>query len=286
MSLIDALLVLPQRLLPQRTLSTLLYRVTRVRGPLVPFAIKAFCAVYRVDLGSARSAAAQDYPTFNEFFTRALREGARPIDESPGVVVSPADGAISQLGRIDGGTLLQAKGRSFTAEALLAGDADLAATVGDGRYVVVYLSPRDYHRVHAPFDLVVHGASYVPGKLYSVNRRTSRSVANLYARNERIVLDCSSEWGRCALVMVGALGVGAMELTCTNVADLARGGNACHHVTLPEPTRYARGAELGRFNMGSTVILLLPRNAPEWRPDLVSDTPVKVGERLSLPASP
>jgi len=280
MGLLDTLLVLPQHVLPQRTLSSLVNRLTRLEGPLAPLAIKAFCAAYRVDMTTAADAAA-GYRSFNQFFTRALRADARPIDTAPGAVVSPADGAISQLGDIDGGTLLQAKGRTFSARALLAGDAALAGAVDGGRYAIVYLSPRDYHRVHVPFDLAVQRVAYVPGKLYSVNDRTSQVIDGLYARNERLVLDCTSEWGRCAVVMVGAMLVSAMELTCLNVPDLARQTRGVSRVELPEPASYTRGAELGCFNMGSTVILLLPQGAPAWRSDLANGVPVRMGERLA-----
>ncbi len=281
MSLLDRLLVLPQRLLPQRALSALVNRLTRLEGPLAPLAIKAFCAAYRVDLATALDADAGCYRSFNHFFTRPLRADARPIDASTHAVVSPADGAISQLGELDRGTLLQAKGRSFAALALLAGDDGLCAAIDGGRYVTVYLSPRDYHRVHAPFDLEVHAVRWVPGKLYSVNDRSSQVIGGLYARNERLVLDCHGEWGRCAVVMVGALLVSAMELTCVNVPDLVSQPRRVSRIALSEPVAYARGAELGRFNMGSTVILLLPPGTPPWRADLANGVPVRMGERLA-----
>jgi len=284
MKLLDTLLVMPQHLLPQRALSALVNRLTRLEGPLAPLAIKAFCAAYRVDLAAALDAVA-DYRSFNHFFTRALRDGARPIDTTPHAVVSPADGAISQIGDLERGTLLQAKGRSFAARALLAGDETLAAAVDGGRYAIVYLSPRDYHRVHAPLELSVHAVTYVPGKLYSVNDRSSQLIADLYARNERLVLDCQCEWGRCAVVMVGAMLVSAMELTCLNVPDLAHQSRGVSRVALSEPALYARGAELGRFNMGSTVIVLLPPGAPAWRPELGNGVAVKMGERLSATSS-
>jgi len=280
MSLLDTLRVLPQHLLPQRALSGLVRRLTRLEGPLAPLAIKAFCAAYRVDLATALDADA-GYRSFNAFFTRALRPDARPIDATAHAVVSPADGAVSQLGQLERGTLLQAKGRSFSAASLLAGDDGLAAAVDGGRYAIVYLSPRDYHRVHAPFDLEIHAVSYVPGRLYSVNDRTSQVIGGLYARNERLVLDCRSEWGRCAVVMVGAMLVSAMELRCVNVPDLVCQSRRVSRLALSEPVSYARGAELGRFNMGSTVILLLPPGAPPWRADLANGVPVRMGERLA-----
>lgn len=280
MKLLDRLLVLPQHLLPQRALSALVNRLTRHEGPLAGPAIRAFCAAYRVDLAEALESG-QAYPSFNHFFTRALRTEARPVDATPGIVVSPADGAISQIGNLEQGSLLQAKGKSFASRTLLAGDATLAHAVDGGRFAIVYLSPRDYHRVHVPFDCAVHTVTYVPGRLFSVNDRTSQVIDGLYARNERLVLGCASEWGPCAIVMVGAMLVSAMELTCLNVPDLARQSRGVSRIALPEPVHYARGAEVGRFNMGSTVILLLPKAAPAWREELANGVPVRMGECLS-----
>ena len=284
MNVLDRLLVLPQHVLPQRALSALVNRLTRLEGPLASVAIKAFCAAYGVELADARVTAG-GYRSFNDFFTRALRAEARPIAATPGIVASPADGAISQLGSLDNGALLQAKGKPFASRALLAGDMGLAGAVEDGRYAIVYLSPRDYHRVHVPFDCAVHSITYVPGRLFSVNDRTSQVIDGLYARNERVVLGCMSEWGSCAIVMVGAMLVSAMELTCLNLPDLARHSQGVTRVVLEEPARYVRGAELGRFNMGSTVILLLPPGAPAWRADLANGVAVRMGENLSAGTS-
>jgi phosphatidylserine decarboxylase len=279
--LLTRLIVLPQHVVPQRALSNLVNWLTRLEGPFVPPAIRAFCAAYRVDLDEALDAQA-GYRSFNRFFTRALRADARPVDATPGAVVSPADGAISQLGTLMDGVLLQAKGRSFSALALLAGDDALDAQVRGGRYAIVYLSPRDYHRVHAPFDCTVRSVSYVPGRLFSVNDRTSQVIQDLYARNERVVLACDSEWGPCAIVMVGAMLVSSMELTCCALPALARDARGANRLPLTDPAQYARGAELGRFNMGSTVILLLPPGAPAWKPGLANGVPVRMGENLSV----
>lgn len=283
MRLLDQLLVLPQHLLPQRALSAAVKRLTRAEGALVPYAIRAFCTAYGVDLSEAQEGLGT-YRSFNQFFTRALRAEARPVAGDPGIVTSPADGAISQLGTLDHGRLLQAKGRDFPLSALLAGDEPLVRQLEGGRFAIVYLSPRDYHRVHAPFDCAVHGVRYVPGRLFSVNDRTSQVIDGLYARNERLVLSCDSEWGPCAIVMVGAMLVSAMELRCCDVPALA----AREGVTveaLPAPVRYARGAEIGRFNMGSTVILALPPSAPDWLPTFANGSPVRMGQVLSRPVA-
>jgi phosphatidylserine decarboxylase len=196
-------------------------------------------------------------------------------------VVSPADGAISQIGDALDGRLLQAKGRSFDLAALLAGDQALVQALAGGRFATVYLSPRDYHRVHAPFDCAVHSVRYVHGQLFSVNDRTSREVDGLYARNERLVLAGESEWGPCAIVLVGAMLVSAMELTCCDVPALAARSRGVVVERLSAPRRYARGEELGRFNMGSTAIVLMPPSAPQWRIGVGPGLPVRVGEALS-----
>jgi len=283
MHLLDRLLVLPQHLLPQHALSAAVRRLTRAETVLTPYAIRAFCALYGVDLSEAREGL-QSYRSFNEFFTRALRPDARPVAREPGIVASPADGAISQLGSLDQGRLLQAKGRQFPLSALLADDGELSRRLEGGRFVIVYLSPRDYHRVHAPFDCSVHSVRYIPGQLFSVNDRTSRNIEGLYARNERLVLGCESEWGPCAIVMVGAMLVSAMELRCCDVpAMAARTGVTCERLSAPAP--YGRGDEIGRFNMGSTVILALPPAAPDWLPALANGTPVRMGQSLSRPVA-
>ena len=283
MHLLDRLLVLPQHLLPQHALSAAVRRLTRAENALAPYAIRTFCALYGVDLSEAAEGL-QSYRSFNQFFTRALRSDARPVAREPGIVVSPADGAISQLGSLNQGRLLQAKGRHFPLSALLADDGDLSRPLEGGRFVTVYLSPRDYHRVHAPFDCAVHSVRYIPGQLFSVNDRTSRNIEGLYARNERLVLGCESEWGPCAIVMVGAMLVSAMELRCCDVPAMAARAGVTYE-RLSAPAHYGRGDEIGRFNMGSTVILALPPAAPDWLPGLGNGTPVRMGQSLSRPVA-
>lgn len=281
MSVIDQLLVLPQRVLPQRGLSLLVRWLTRQEVPLLtPAAIRAFSNIYGVALEEAERSDPADYLSFNDFFTRALRVGARPLDAA--AVLSPADGKISQLGRITAGELLQAKGRHFSLEALLAGDEVLARTLEGGHYAVVYLSPRDYHRVHAALDCSTRQVCFVPGQRYSVNDRTARVVDGLYARNERVVLSGESAYGPCALVMVGAMMVSSMSLAGFDLAALERGARAPRLQTLAVPLRHQQGDEVGRFNMGSTVVLLLPPSAPAWDPALSPGSPVRMGQRLSV----
>ncbi len=280
MNLVDQLLVMPQHLLPQRGLSLLVRWLTRQTVPgLTPAAIRAFCRLYDVNLGEAERSDPASYACFNDFFTRALRAGARPLEA--GAVLSPADGKISQLGRITAGELLQAKGRHFSLEALLAGDELLARRLEGGHYAVVYLSPRDYHRVHAALDCTTSQVCFVPGQRYSVNDRTARTVDGLYARNERVILSGDSAFGACALVMVGAMMVSSMSLVNFDLAALEAGARSPQLRTLPTPLNHTQGGEVGRFNMGSTVVLLLPPGAPGWDPALQAGAPVRMGQRLS-----
>lgn len=281
MSLLDQLLVLPQHVLPQRGLSLLIRWLTRQEVPvLTPAAIRAFCAIYGVALAEAERSDPAAYASFNDFFTRALRPGARPLDTA--AVLSPADGKVSQLGRITAGELLQAKGRYFSLEALLAGDEVLARRLEGGHYAVVYLSPRDYHRVHAALDCTTRQICFVPGERFSVNDRTARVVEGLYARNERVVLSGESAYGPYALVMVGAMMVSSMSLVNFDLGGLEAGASTARLQTLATPLRHQQGGEVGRFNMGSTVVLLLPPGAPGWDPALTPGSPVRMGQRMSV----
>ncbi len=280
MSVLDQLLVLPQHVLPQRALSHAVRWITRQEWPaVVPRAIRSFCTHYRVSLDEAQVSDPEAYPSFNAFFTRALKPGARPIADA--AVVSPADGKISQLGRIEQGRLIQAKGKTFSLEALLGGDTALAAKLDGGCFAVIYLAPRDYHRVHSAVDCTVDEVCFVPGLRYSVNDRTSRVVDGLYARNERVVLSGQCGFGPCAQVLVGAMLVSSMSVKDFDLETLERGATAAVRETLPSPLRRARGEELGRFNMGSTVVLVLPPGAPGWATTLAAGQPVVMGQRLS-----
>lgn len=280
MSVLDRLAVWPQYLLPKRGLSRLVHRLTRLEaGPLKNAMIRVFSRLYGVDLAEAALRRAEDYPSFNAFFTRALAPGARPLPPDPAIIVSPADGTLCAIGRVTGHTAIQAKGRSYSLGALLAGDP---ASYLDGLAATIYLAPSNYHRVHAPLAGHVLEVTYVPGTLFSVNARTAQVVDALFARNERVVLSCEGERGPFALVLVGALCVGSMEITsCDLLALLAtHGRQAPLRHRLAEPFAFERGAELGRFNMGSTVILLLPHAAGTWRDGLEAGVALRMGDAL------
>lgn len=278
-----------QHLLPQHPLSRLVHRLARSRWPPVSRAlIGAFLRAYRPDLSDALQPDPRAYASFNDFFTRALRPGARPVRAAAQEVISPVDGTVSQIGRIRGAQLLQAKGRDYTLDALLGGDRALAAHFRDGAFATLYLAPFNYHRIHMPLAGTLVGARFVPGRLFSVNTVTAAAVPELFAINERVICHfCSHAGGAAAcdfvLVLVGALCVGSIE-TVWHGEVTPGGGRRVLDLPLDTsraPLELPRGAELGRFNMGSTVILLLPRDRATWLPALGPGSVVRCGETLA-----
>jgi phosphatidylserine decarboxylase len=237
-------------------------------------------ARFGVDLSEALESNAHAYESFNAFFTRALKPGARQPDPDPRALLMPADGRISQCGAIHGGRIFQAKGQSFTAAELL-GEADAAMPFAEGLYATVYLSPRDYHRVHMPWTGRLLRTVHVPGRLFSVGPAAVREVPRLFARNERLVCHFDCDFGPMAVVMVGALLVSGVETTWSGV-EIPRYGDAVtakdygrQHIVLE------RFAEMARFNYGSTVIVLLPPGVAALAPGLGAESPVRLGERLA-----
>jgi phosphatidylserine decarboxylase len=278
----ERLFVLMQHLLPQHTLSRLVWRATRSRhAGLKNYLIASFMDHFHPDMSDAQQPLPHAYATFNEFFTRALRAGARPIAADPSVIVAPVDGTISAMGSIDGTELLQAKGHRYSLAALLAGPPTLARRFVDGAFATLYLAPYNYHRIHMPADGTLTAAWYVPGRLFSVNATTTTGVTGLFARNERIV--CVFEDGSFsfALVLVGALFVGSMtthwhgDVTPRTRRPCELKSPAAANLHLP------KGAELARFNMGSTVILLLPRGQTDWAAGLTAGSRIQVGQALA-----
>ncbi len=228
------------------------------------------------------AAAADSYPSFNAFFTRALKADARPVAEGDKFIVSPADGAISQLGNIESGRIFQAKGQEYTVNELLAGDAELVEKYRDGTFVTVYLSPRDYHRVHMPVSGTLKSTTYVPGDLFSVNQTTVNRVPRLFARNERLVCLFDTELGQVASVMVGAMIVAGIETVWAGpVAPHGKKIQASHFSNTQNPPTLDAGAEMGRFMLGSTVILLLQAGHIEWLPELQAGSSVRMGQALA-----
>ena len=276
--------VLLQYIVPQRAISRLVGVLARLEVPgLTPLAIRLFVKAYGVDMSEAAASEPQSYRSFNLFFTRALKPDARPLPPAIDAVVCPADGRISQLGRIQAETIIQAKGIDYSVTALCDGDSDMAATFTDGAFATIYLAPRNYHRVHMPIAGNARWLRYAPGALFSVNETTTRSINNLFCRNERVIVTFDSERGAFALVMVGAMNVGSIELAFPNeqFQNRSAANYPAHEGVALDGRHLARGAELGRFNMGSTVILLTSTGMCNWDPRFASRTAVRMGQQLS-----
>jgi len=278
------LFVALQYLLPQHAISRLVYGATRLRfAPLKNLIIRGFVRAFRPDMTDAVETDPLRYPTFNAFFTRALRPGSRPIDPSPRILASPVDGTVSQLGRITDGTLLQAKGIRYSLDALVVGQRDWSLRFRDGWFATLYLAPYNYHRIHMPRAGTLVDAWYVPGRLFSVNQTTAAAVPGLFARNERILcgfLDPDSL--PFALILVGALNVGSMSTVWHGEVTPGhrRRVSQLPLATDRAPLELAAGMEMGLFNMGSTVILLFPPCPLAWSPALVPGRTLRVGEPL------
>lgn len=280
-SLTQRLAIAAQYAAPQHLISRLAGVLADSPAPAIkrPF-INAFARRYCVDMSEAANPSLDAYASFNDFFTRALRDGARPICEQG--VASPADGAISQLGVVDGERIFQAKGHHYTLTQLLGGDSERAAPFINGHFATVYLSPRDYHRVHMPYGGRLREMIYVPGQLFSVNTLTARNVPRLFARNERVVALFDTDLGPMALVLVGAMVVASIETVWAGrVAPLRRKVIRTGYCT-QQAIDLARGEEMGRFLLGSTAIVLFGEGAIRWRDDLGEGSLVRMGECLSV----
>jgi len=272
-----------QYLLPHRLLSSIALRIARIEAPWFKNAMIRFIAdKFGVDWSEAASADLADYRHFNAFFTRALKPGARVAAGDERTILMPADGRISQCGPIRYGRLFQAKGFDFSAEELLA-DGELAKRFDGGVFATVYLSPRDYHRVHMPWTGTLRETVHVPGRLFSVAPWTTESIPRLFARNERLELIFDTERGPLAVVLVGAIFVSSIETVFDGevtppYADQVR----VRDYSGTSAPSFAVGAELGRFNMGSTVIVLTGAQFPAWATELTADVKVRMGQRMSV----
>ncbi|NNG76045.1 archaetidylserine decarboxylase [Acinetobacter terrae] len=269
------LFIQAQRVVPQHQLSRVVGKLAASENPIVKnTVIQAFKAQYGIDMSIAEQGDALKYKSFNEFFTRSLKEGVRAIDTNPNSVVSPADGAISQLGKIEDGDIFQAKGQSFSVEKLIA-DPQLAEPFKNGQFATVYLSPKDYHRVHMPFAGTLTETLYVPGELFSVNQTTAENIPGLFARNERMVCLFDTELGRMAVVLVGAMIVAGIETVATGkVKPTGRLELNQHNLFLE------KGAELGRFYLGSTAVILFEQDKMQWDAAFKANSTVVMGEAL------
>lgn len=272
-----------QYLLPHHLLCRLVYALTRSRTRwLKNLLIGAFMRGYRPAMADAAEPEPRNYESFNAFFTRALRPGTRLSPADAQALASPCDGTLSIAAGMNGTTLLQAKGHEYTLEALLAGQPEWVARLACGLYATIYLAPYNYHRVHMPLAGRLSAAWHVPGRLFSVNQGTAASVPGLFARNERVVCAFEGDRGPFAVILVGALFVGSMSTVWhqqVTPSSARRGPGALVPVTGSD-LALSRGAELGRFNMGSTVILLLPPGAAHWDESLKPGATLRVGQRL------
>jgi phosphatidylserine decarboxylase len=267
--------------LPHRALSSLARRLAYSNHPrMSAWLIDTVTRKFGVDLSEAEQSDPRSYPSFNAFFTRGLRAGVRTPDADPRAVLMPADGRISQCGRMEGGRIFQAKGQSFTAGELLADDA-AAEPYANGLFATVYLSPKDYHRVHMPWTGKLLETVHVPGRLFSVGPAAVRLVPRLFARNERLVCHFATDFGPMAVVMVGALLVSGVETVWSGI-EIPRYGDA---VTVKDyrgaDITLERFAEMARFNYGSTVIVLLPDGIASLAEGLGAESPVRLGQRLA-----
>lgn len=281
-SLGDRAFAAVQQILPTRALSSGMHALTRIETVWFKNAfIRIFMRLFNISLSEAVVQDPAAFKSFNEFFTRALKPGARTVDASAQAFVSPVDGTVSQFGDLVGGELIQAKGHRYSAETLLAGRSDWAAEFAGGQFITIYLAPYNYHRIHMPLKGTLREWAYVPGRLFSVNHATARALPGVFARNERVVAMFDTELGPMAMVLVGALFVGstetvwAGEITPPHVHDPAP---QIH--TQTERITLEKGMEMGRFNMGSTVILLTPKKLG-WPGDLASKQPLVMGQRIA-----
>jgi phosphatidylserine decarboxylase len=274
-----------QHLLPKQALTSLAGVLAGARGgAATTAAIRAFVGRYGVNMAEAAQPDPAAYPTFNEFFTRALQPGVRPLAQAD--LICPVDGAISQFGAIDGDRIFQAKGHHYTTQALVGGDGALAAHFHQGLFATLYLSPRDYHRIHMPCAGRLLRMIHVPGDLFSVNPATAQGVPGLFARNERVVCVFDSDAGPWVLVLVGATIVGSMATVWHGVVNPPRPGTVREWTYHDQDIRLAQGQEMGRFLLGSTVVLLFPRPPeggtrlnfnPAWAPG----RPIRLGETMA-----
>lgn len=278
--MLNKLFVLSQYVTPQLALSRLAGQLAdNERTPaLKNRVIRWFIGRYGVDMSEAVESDPTAYPSFNAFFTRALKPGLRPIAEGEKTLVSPVDGAISQLGQVSGDRVFQAKGQSFSLTELLGGDSQRAAVFAEGEFSTIYLAPRDYHRIHMPMAGVLREMVYVPGKLFSVNPVTAESVPNLFARNERVACLFDTDAGPMAMVLVGAMIVGSVETTWGGVVAPGTGQVSATRYEGEQALAFAKGQEMGRFRLGSTVILVMPKGRVTWNENQVAGKTVRLGE--------
>lgn len=274
----DQLFAFAQQITPQKTLSRLIGRIAECTNPSVKNTfIDQFIKKYRVDMSEAINEDPKSYRNFNDFFTRAIKPELRPIASGEQTIACPADGAISQIGDIEFGTIYQAKGRHYSLTELLGGDAELSNQFLGGKFATVYLSPRDYHRVHMPLDGKLVKMVHIPGKLFSVNKVTAEQIPNVFARNERTVCLFETEAGPMAVILVGAMIVASIETVWTGqVTPFSKQVQTWDYAKLADVS-LKKGEEMGRFKLGSTAIVLFGKDAIEWDSHFEAETETRMG---------
>jgi phosphatidylserine decarboxylase len=275
----DRLAVLPQYLIPKQALTALAGKLASTEaGIFTTRFIHWFAGRYGVNMAEAENPDLDSYKTFNAFFTRPLKAGARPLASAD--FISPVDGAISQFGAIEADQIFQAKGHSYSTTALGGGDSQLAAQFENGSFATLYLSPRDYHRIHMPCDGKLTRMIYVPGALFSVNPTTARGVPGLFARNERVVCVFDSAFGPFVLTLVGATIVGSMATVWHGVVNPPRSAEVREWDYRGQNIQLKQGEEMGRFLLGSTVVMLFPKKTLTFNPEWTASRPIRMGEMM------
>lgn len=276
-----------QRLAPQRTLGVIAHTLANCKVPWIKNQlIRYFVNKYPVCLKEAIEENPYLYPSFNHFFTRGLKSDLRPISSNLLDIASPVDGSISQMGKIENGTLVQAKGFLYSVQDLLGGEPQTAAPFLNGHFLTAYLAPKDYHRVHMPTSGTLHQMNYIPGKLFSVNPRTTENISHIFARNERVATFFHTEHGRMAIVLIGAMIVGSIETIWAGTITPPRDKRAIqtwyYETNSDASVSLNKGQEMGRFKLGSTVIILFEKDKVVWNQNLQLKQSILMGEHLGL----
>ena len=265
--------------LPHHAISRVVFFFTRVKGPIVQPMIRWFIKSFAVDMREAEHPDIEHYDTFNEFFTRPLKKSARPIAPGDNILCCPADGTVSQAGPIEEGRIFQAKGQDYSVLELLGGDQAMASQYNDGKFITVYLAPYNYHRLHMPLGGKLKKMLHVPGRLFSVAQWTVQEVPRLFARNERLVCEFETDIGPMVLVLVGAINVAAIETVWSGLVTPPAGKRISEFDYGHTQKSLEKGEEMGRFKMGSTIIVLTPKQV-EWLPHISAGQTVKMGQLI------
>ena len=281
-SIKDRIFAVVQLILPHHFLSGIMFRITRIETKWFKnFFITKFISIYNVDMSQAQAESAESYKCFNEFFTRPLKQDARPIAEGSNTIISPVDGTVSEVGRIHNNQIFQAKGKTYSLETLVGGSPERAQFYNNGFFATLYLSPRDYHRIHMPLAGRLREMVHVPGRLFSVSPSTVRGIQSLFARNERVIAGFSTDAGSMAMILVGAIFVSSMETVWAGTITPPPGKNLRQwSYDTQQPIQLKQAEEMGRFNMGSTVILLFPENSIRWEEKMICGQKIQFGEKI------